>query len=450
MINSLSPARLTKALQKRGKPAKFVTGFEADQARSDFEKPPENLSGIYEEASEDPISRIEKRLAASKLHGFTNLSVGETPEEKRVRNAKRSLTKQWLDKTITTGQVIYPAEPEDIELLSKSKALYPHPLQVENSTIVRIVRLSDAVISPVRRVFHNMQPGLRGNEYWKIMGVGIFLAGTTLSLGFWQLRRMDWKRELIEIRKHRLSLPRTFVRESVFPWTSDMKNWEYRCVEVKGVFDHTREQYIGPRPGGDPASDDRITCGFLVVTPLILEDGSTLLVNRGMVRQRDLKRESRPEPVEVVRVRGVLETDEIPSLSSVRIKNRPQDNTYSWLKSQDLAANVEAVNHEECGTALLTAYDWIYEDEKDSRNVMLLQSQLDGPIDQSLLPSERVQELTQMRQACKLVMRPRKDYLVFWADESVHFSYACQWFGMSAMFSGMTLYKMVQLLRWRF
>ena len=49
----------------------------------------------------------------------------------------------------TTGQVLWPATEEDIAILSQSKQLYPSPLEVEGSVIIRLVRLSDPVTSPV-------------------------------------------------------------------------------------------------------------------------------------------------------------------------------------------------------------------------------------------------------------------------------------------------------------
>ena len=40
--------------------------------------------------------------------------------------------------------------------------------------------------------------------------------------------------------------------------------------------------------------------------------------------------------------------------------------------------------------------------------------------------------------------------MVFWADEHVHFNYAMQWFGMGSLTMAMTLYKFIEVVRWRF
>merc|ERR1719421_543296 len=101
----------------------------------------------------------------------------------------------------TTGQVLYPATPEDIEILSQSNRLYPRPLEVEGSVIIRLVRLSDPVTSPVARTIRNSQFGIRGNEKWKLLGIGAVCTVLVYCLGVWQLYRMEWKRDLLEMRR---------------------------------------------------------------------------------------------------------------------------------------------------------------------------------------------------------------------------------------------------------
>merc|ERR1719446_1320147 len=118
----------------------------------------------------------------------------------------------------TTGQVLWPATPEDIEILSSSKLMYPAPYEVEGSVIIRLVRLSDPVTSPVGRVIHNRQFGIRGNEKWQLLVMGAVCTILVYCLGVWQLYRMEWKRDLLEMRRTRLAMPRLVVNSSPFPW----------------------------------------------------------------------------------------------------------------------------------------------------------------------------------------------------------------------------------------
>jgi len=300
--------------------------------------------------------------------------------------------------------------------------LYPAPYEVEGSVIIRLVRLSDPVTSPVARVVRNRQFGIRGNEKWQLLAMGVVFSGLVYSLGFWQLHRMEWKRNLIEMRRTRLAMPRLPVTSSPFPWKDQVEDYIYRMVEVRGVFDHRKEMHIGPRPGTD--EDGNTVSGYLCVTPLRLEDGSTILVNRGHIPGDRADRATRPEVPAWVRVRGVLEEGEVPNLVGqyARLKNRPDRNLFVYLIADELAENSGARNHSECCQALITATDVLYEDDFSAG----------------------------VRRQLPFSMRHKEDYLLFWADEHTHFNYACQWFGMGTLILSMTIYKFIEVVRWRF
>jgi len=322
----------------------------------------------------------------------------------------------------TTGQVLWPATEEDIAILSESKLLYPAPYEVEGSVIIRLVRLSDPVTSPVSRVIRNRQFGIRGQEKWQLLAMGAVCALFIYGLGFWQLKRMEWKQKLIEMRRSRLAMPRIEVMSSPFPWKDQVEEYAYRIVEARGVFNHKREMHVGPRPGTDDSGET--TPGYLVVTPLILEDGSSVLVNRGHIPASKADPASRPEMPVWVRVRGVLEEGEIPNLvgTYARLKNRPDRNQFAYLMAEDLAENSGARNHRECAMAVITAYDVLYEDDFQSGR----------------------------RRHNPFSMRHKEDYLLFWADEHTHFNYAMQWFGMGTLIMTMTVYKFIEVWNWKF
>lgn len=102
------------------------------------------------------------------------------------------------------------------------------------------------------------------------------VAGVCVRLGFWQLDRLEWRTERNRIASERLALP-------VLPVTSadlDTAGLAYRRVELRGEFDNARAFVLAGRA-------HRGVPGVHVVTPLRLENGDVVLVNRGWLRASD-------------------------------------------------------------------------------------------------------------------------------------------------------------------
>src|SRR5688572_22383598 len=93
----------------------------------------------------------------------------------------------------------------------------------------------------------------------------------TASLGFWQLRRLDERRDLNALVRERSAEPVTPV-EDVLAAGEDTAEW--RRVEVSGRYDH----------GGEVLVRNRVhdgTAGYHVLTPVVADDGPAVVVNRG-------------------------------------------------------------------------------------------------------------------------------------------------------------------------
>ncbi|KAI0034174.1 mitochondrial protein required for respiration [Vararia minispora EC-137] len=149
----------------------------------------------------------------------------------------------------------------------------------------------------------------------------------SFSLGVWQVQRLKWKVDLIDeltekLQREPISLPST-VNVSAIP------EFLYRKVVVRGRWDHAHGMLLGPR-----VMDG--TRGYHVVTPLVREDGSTILVNRGWVSEECASSGQFHSPTGVVEIQGMLRSTQARNMFTP--ENRPEKGEWYWA---DLDAMVE-------------------------------------------------------------------------------------------------------------
>jgi surfeit locus 1 family protein len=140
---------------------------------------------------------------------------------------------------------------------------------------------------------------------WTFVLLMLVLTGVFAALGFWQLNRLAEKEALIATVSSRIDLPPVDLPPSA-EWVGfDPSIYEYRQVIATGeyapeatVFVFTslsdpRGQYAGP--------------GYWIMTPLRLETGGSIFVNRGFVPQQMLAPEAAGDtaPVGTVTLTGV-------------------------------------------------------------------------------------------------------------------------------------------------
>lgn len=93
-----------------------------------------------------------------------------------------------------------------------------------------------------------------------------------------------------------------------------LPDYEYRKVAVDGVYQHDKEILLGPRTRGDGQ------VGYFIITPLVRENGTTILVKRGWVSMAKKERHTRPDSLTqgVVHVEGLLRTSEKVKMDILR------------------------------------------------------------------------------------------------------------------------------------
>lgn len=119
-----------------------------------------------------------------------------------------------------------------------------------------------------------------------------------VSLGIWQVQRLDWKTDLLATIETRMDAAPVPLPAEI----KDPAGWAYRPVQVTGRFDHGREAYVF-------AARQRIG-GWFVYTPLIRESGPPVMINRGFVPEDKLAPQTRPDSLDAgpVTVIGLART----------------------------------------------------------------------------------------------------------------------------------------------
>lgn len=148
-----------------------------------------------------------------------------------------------------------------------------------------------------------------------------------IALGIWQIERRAWKLALIDRVEHRIhAAPAAMPPPPAWSAISAASD-EYRHVALTGYFLNDRETLV--RAVTDHGG------GYWVLTPLITDDGATVLVNRGFVppERRDPAARQVSGSSASVRITGLLRISE-PNGGFLRYNDPAHDRWYS----RDVAA----------------------------------------------------------------------------------------------------------------
>ncbi|MCK3775603.1 SURF1 family protein [Ensifer sesbaniae] len=154
-----------------------------------------------------------------------------------------------------------------------------------------------------------------------------------VSLGTWQMQRLHWKEGLLTAIQERRSAPPVSIGE-IEKMLADGIDIDYRTVTVTGTFDHSKERHFF-------ATYDSRT-GYYVFTPLTLDDGRFLFVNRGFVpfEQKDSSTRLAGELPAFVGIHGLARSKLDQKPSSLVPENDLAKNIFYWKDLDTMASSV--------------------------------------------------------------------------------------------------------------
>ncbi|KAI0319762.1 mitochondrial protein required for respiration [Amylostereum chailletii] len=151
----------------------------------------------------------------------------------------------------------------------------------------------------------------------------------TFTLGTWQIQRLKWKVSLIDeltekLQREPMSLPNK-VNTAVIP------DFLFRKVVVRGRWDHARSMLLGPRVRDG-------SHGFHLITPLIRENGTTVLVDRGFVSDEHANDKNRSKAGDegLVEVLGMLRASQ--ARNNFTPDNHPEKGEWYWADVDAMVA----------------------------------------------------------------------------------------------------------------
>ncbi|MFE1914749.1 SURF1 family cytochrome oxidase biogenesis protein [Streptomyces anandii] len=173
---------------------------------------------------------------------------------------------------------------------------------------------------------------------WVILTLmALLLIPTMIWLGFWQLHRHDHRQALNKVINASLAAKPVPAESLTSVGGSVAHDDIYRRVTAKGHFDTAHEMVVRRRTN----ADDQV--GYHVLTPFVLDDGRTLLVNRGWIpspaSQTAFPDIPAPAAGEIT-VTGRLMQDETTAASGIKnVKGLP-DRQVLLINSEQIGAQL--------------------------------------------------------------------------------------------------------------
>ena len=165
-----------------------------------------------------------------------------------------------------------------------------------------------------------------------LLGLGLVVFVILLALGTWQIQRLHWKEGLLQTIDQRAhSAPRPLAEiESQFASSGDV---DYTPVTVSGTFQHQGERHFYSTWDG--------AAGFDVITPLQLDDGRFVLINRGFVPYdlKDATKRPQGQVAGKVTVTGLARNPLLAKPSMMLPDNDIQKNIFYWKDRDAMSAS---------------------------------------------------------------------------------------------------------------
>lgn len=165
------------------------------------------------------------------------------------------------------------------------------------------------------------------------MAVGIAIL---CALGFWQVQRLAWKENLIATVDERRTMDPVPLKQIEAMFEESSQSIEFRPVSVAGRFLHDFEQHYYVTREGE--------VGWHIFTPMVLDGGRVLFVNRGFLPEILKRQDTRQDGLVKGEQRfdGLARTAPDEKPNSFVPDNDPAGNIYFWKSLAQMREQIPA------------------------------------------------------------------------------------------------------------
>jgi surfeit locus 1 family protein len=149
-----------------------------------------------------------------------------------------------------------------------------------------------------------------------------------VGLGTWQVKRLEWKTNLLTRIESRMSQPPVPMPEKI----KDSASWEYRRVTLAGQFLHDHEFLVKPR------TRDGVN-GYHMIAPFRRASGGIVMINRGWISDALMPKARRPKGF--LQIEGIVQ---LPHTTSFTPRNAPEKKDWYWADAGAMAAAAKLKN----------------------------------------------------------------------------------------------------------
>ena len=150
--------------------------------------------------------------------------------------------------------------------------------------------------------------------------VSIIISLICFSLSIWQVKRLEWKKNLIS------NIEKAYNSDSINinVLSGDLRNFKFKNVYLEGTFINEKSMFLGPRVNKDQV-------GYHLITPFLLKDGRYILTNRGWLKEIIKIREPNKEYL----IKGILKESDIKNIFTP--ENNMEKNLSFYISTDEMS-----------------------------------------------------------------------------------------------------------------